>query len=181
MDFWYSVKKQARYQPVINCTYWPVLGPYKNWNIINLTQKSIPSEVFDEIHQVVFDGISKNMASLVQSGMYGAINTDYTTTNGFYVIQFFSDAYTLKNNTTIDGQVMYDGELVVKAQYLCSMQENTNWYWKQQTLQHNIIVPTRTILHPHLDVIIIRYVQEIPKKICSRNKAKKQYKDIQSL
>ena len=26
--------KQARYQPVINCTYWPVLGPYKNYNII---------------------------------------------------------------------------------------------------------------------------------------------------
>ena len=23
-------KKQTRYQPVINCTYWPVLGPYKN-------------------------------------------------------------------------------------------------------------------------------------------------------
>ena len=47
--------KQARYQPVINCTYWPVLGPYKNWNIINLTQKSIPYEAFDEIHQVVLD------------------------------------------------------------------------------------------------------------------------------
>ena len=35
--------KQARYQTVINCTYWPVLGPYKNWNIIHLTPKSIPS------------------------------------------------------------------------------------------------------------------------------------------
>ena len=36
------------------------------------------------------------MASLVQSGMYGAINTDDTTTNGFYVIQFISEAYTLQ-------------------------------------------------------------------------------------
>ena len=26
--------KQARYQIFINCTYWPVLGPYKNWTII---------------------------------------------------------------------------------------------------------------------------------------------------
>ena len=71
--------KQERYKHVINFTYWPVLGPYKNWTIINLTPKSIPSEEFDEIHQVVLDGISENMASLFQSGMYGAINTDDNT------------------------------------------------------------------------------------------------------
>ena len=66
------------------------------------------------------------MVSLVQSCMYGAINTDDNTENGLYVIQFISEAYTLKNNTAIDGQVIYAGELVVKAKYLCSMQENTN-------------------------------------------------------
>ena len=58
----HSTKKQTRHQPVINCTYSTVLGPYKNWNIIELTPKSIPSEAFDEIHQVVFGGISENMA-----------------------------------------------------------------------------------------------------------------------
>ena len=67
--------------------------------------------------------------------MYGAINTDDTTTNGFYVIKFLSEAYTLKNNTTIDGQFISAGGLVFKAQYLISMQENTNWYRKQQSLQ----------------------------------------------
>ena len=35
------------------------------------------------------------------------------------------------------------------------------------------MVPTRTILHPSLEVIIIIYVQEIPKKLCGRNEAKK--------
>ena len=61
------------------------------------------------------------------------------------------------------------------------MQENTNWYRKQPPLQQTIVVPTRTILHPRLDVIILRYVQDTPKKLCSRNEAKKQYKDIQLL
>ena len=70
---------------------------------------------------MVLEGISKNMASLVQLGMCGTININDTTTNGFYVIQFLSDAYTLKNNTTIDGQVISTCELVVKAQYSCSM------------------------------------------------------------
>ena len=39
-------------------------------------------------------------------------------------------------------------------------------------MQHNIIVPTRTIIHPHLDVITIRYVQDIPNNLCSRIQAK---------
>ena len=39
------------------------------------------------------------MDSLVQLGMYGAINTDDTTTNGFYIIKFLSYAYILQSNT----------------------------------------------------------------------------------
>ena len=68
-------KKQARCQPVTNCNYWPVLGSYKNWNIIELTPKSTPFEAFDEIHKVVIDRISENMALLVQPVMHGSINT----------------------------------------------------------------------------------------------------------
>ena len=53
------------------------------------------------------------------------------------------------------------------------MQENSNWYWKQQPLQHTIIIPTHTILHPHIDVIIIRFIQDTHKNICSRNQLEK--------
>ena len=91
LDYGITSKKQARYQPVTNCTYWPVLGSYKNWNIIELTPKSTTFESFDEIHKVVLDRISENMSSLAQSGMYGAINIYDTTTNELYVIQFLSE------------------------------------------------------------------------------------------
>ena len=67
-----------------------------------MTPKSTSSDTFDEIHQVVIDGISDNMASLVESVTYGSINTTDTSTNGFYVIMFTSGAYTLQENTTID-------------------------------------------------------------------------------
>ena len=65
--------------------------------------------------KVVIGVISYNMASLVQSFMYSAITTDYTTTNGFYLIQFILEVYTLQNNKTIYGQIISAGELVVKA------------------------------------------------------------------
>ena len=100
--------------------------------------------------------------------MYGAINTDDTTKNGLYVTKLISEAYTLQNNTTMYGQVISAGELVVNAQYLCYIQENTNWYWKQKPLKKTLIVPTRTLIHSRLDVITIRYVQETLKNSCNR-------------
>ena len=93
-----------------------------------MSPKSTSSDTFDEIHQVVLDGISDDMALLVESGKYGAINTTDTSTNVFYVILFTSGAYTLQENTKIYGQIINAGELVVKAQYLFSMKVDTNWY-----------------------------------------------------
>ena len=138
-----------------------------------MSSKSTSSETFDEIHQVVLDGISDNMASLVESGKYGAINTTNTSTNGFYIIIFTSGAYTLQENTTIDGQNLITGELVVNAKYLCSVQVDTNWYWNQQPNHHVITVPTRTILHPQLEGDAITDFHAIPTSICSRKQAKK--------
>ena len=61
------------------------------------------------------------MDSLVQSRKYGVINKTYKVTNVFYAIMFTSEAYTLQDNTTIDGKIIFAGKLVVKAQYLCYM------------------------------------------------------------
>ena len=91
-------------------------------------QKSTPYGAFDEIHQVVLDGTCDNLASLVESVNYGAINTTNRATNIFYVIVFTLGAYTLHDNTTIYGQIITAGEFVFKAQYICSMQVDTNWY-----------------------------------------------------
>ena len=82
--------KQDRYKPVTKCTYWPVLGAFKNCKIIELSPESTSSYTFYEIHQVVLDRISDNMASLVESGNYGSINTTDTSTHLFYVIMFTS-------------------------------------------------------------------------------------------
>ena len=123
--------EQEHYLTVTNCTYCPVPGSLKNWNIIQLSQKSTPYYAFDEIQQVVLDGISDNMDSLVQSGKYSSMNTTGTAKNGFYVIMFTPEAYTLQDNTKIDRKIITFEKLVVKAQYLCSIQESTNWFWDQ--------------------------------------------------
>ena len=67
-----------------------------NWIMFQLLPKSTSYDIFYEIHQVVLDGISDNIDSLVESGKYGAIHTTYASTNGFYVIMSTSGAYTLQ-------------------------------------------------------------------------------------
>ena len=101
--------EQERYKPVNKCTYWPLLGSFNNCNIILLSQKSTPSDAFYQKQKVVIDGISDNMASLVESVKYGSINTTDAETNGFYVIMFTSEAYTLQYNTKIDEKIITAG------------------------------------------------------------------------
>ena len=85
---------------------------------------------------------------------------------------FTSEEYKVQDNTKIDGQIITDGVLVVKAQYSCSMQVYTNWYWNQNSQQHVITLPTHTILHPQLEGDAITDFHFISTSICSRTQAK---------
>ena len=113
------------------------------------------------------------MAPYLTDSNNDAINTTDKSTNIFYVIMFKLGEYTLQENTTIDGQIITAGELVVKAKYTCSMQVDTNWYWNHKPKHHLITVTTRTILHPQLEVDTITDFHAIPTSICSRTQAKK--------
>ena len=84
--------QQPHYQPVTDFYYYQVLGSFNHWNIITLSYNSTASEDFEEIYQVVIDGISENMASLVQLVKYGVMNTIDTSTMGYYVIKLVSEA-----------------------------------------------------------------------------------------
>ena len=86
---------------------------------------------------------------------------------------FTSEAYTLHENTKIDGQNINAGELVVGAQYLCSMQVDTNWFWNQQPKHHFVTVPRHTILHPKLEVNAVTDFHAILTSVFTRTQAKK--------
>ena len=123
-------KQKPHYQTVKDCTYWPVLGYFNKWNILQLSHKVTSTEEIDKINQVVINGISENVAALVQNGIYVAIKTINTSITGYYVIKFMSESYTLQEEKMCDGQISTAGELVVKSKYMKCMQDNTKWYWE---------------------------------------------------
>ena len=112
------------------------------------------------------------MASFVQSGKYGTMNTTCKSTMGYYVIKFVSEAYTLQEDITRNRKIIPDGELVSKVQYLSCMQVKTNWCWEQKKQHQVIVVLKQTIVHPCLVVVALKDVRDIPKSICNRNNTK---------
>ena len=80
-----------------------------------------------KIYQVVINCIGENISALVKTGKCVVLNTADATTDGYYVIKLYWEAYTLQEYTTCDFQICTAGKLVVKAQYLGCMQDNTKW------------------------------------------------------
>ena len=98
-----------------NGSYWPVIGSFNNWNIITLSHRATTSETFEDINQIILDGISDSITSLVQYVKYDAINTTETSTMGYYVIKFVLEAYNLQEDSIRNGQIFSASEIVVKA------------------------------------------------------------------
>ena len=71
----------------------------------------------------VLSGISDNVATLVQTRQYVAINKTYAITKGYYVIKVSLESYTLQEDTTCDKQISTFGELVGKAQCIYCIQD----------------------------------------------------------
>ena len=51
------------------------------------------------------------------------------------------------------------------------MKENTKWYWEQKQKQQVIVVPTCNILHPCIDVMVVKGVHNNPNSIFNRNQS----------
>ena len=44
-----TAQQQPSYQPIKDCTYWPVFGSFNNWNIIKLSHKATYSEELEKL------------------------------------------------------------------------------------------------------------------------------------
>ena len=57
----------------------------------------------------------------------GAINADYSTCHGYYIIIFLS-LYTLQEDFNVDVQVISSGEMVCEGTYYLPININSHYY-----------------------------------------------------
>ena len=73
------------------------------------------------------------IALIIMKGNYGAIDTNDSSCHGYYIINVSSSTYTLQSELSIDGQVIYSGEMLREGNYLFPFNINSNYYVLQIT------------------------------------------------
>ena len=63
-------------------------------------------EIFTLINLTIFDGNAKNISLIAMARKYGAIDTDDSSSHGYYIKKFSSSPYTLQADLSIDWQVI---------------------------------------------------------------------------
>ena len=83
-----SHSQKPCYQPVVDCTYWPMLGSFNNWNSTKLANKTMLRKKFDKVHRVVLDCISEKFRSWCRQ-----VNTVLSMQKILQKFDFFCDEY----------------------------------------------------------------------------------------
>ena len=73
-----------------------------------------------------------NMSLVIIEVKYGAIDADCSWFHGYYIIKCSSSLYTLQAYLSIDGQIIYSGEIVCEGTYFFPIDINSHCYVLQK-------------------------------------------------
>ena len=61
------------------------MGELSEWNIITLSNTDTDLKYFENVHKILLDGKCDTMNILFQADIFGAVFTDKTYADGYYV------------------------------------------------------------------------------------------------
>ena len=73
-----------------------------------------------------------SMYLVIMEGTYCAIDTDYSSCHGYYIIKFYSYPYTLQSDLIIDRQVISSSRIVFEGTYFFPININSHYYVLQK-------------------------------------------------
>ena len=100
---------------------WNIIEGLNDWDIITLvTQtKNKNIEKDDEVFKTILTGVETKTNEKILTTMYGAMRTDDESTDGYYVLQWTSEPYTIQEDKEMEGYTptitVYAGEIVCDA------------------------------------------------------------------
>ena len=73
------------------------------------------------------------MSLIIMEGKYVAIDADYSSCHGYYIIKFSSSLYTHQIDFSIGDQFISSGEMVSEVTYFFPININSRYYFLQKT------------------------------------------------
>ena len=96
-------------------------------------------EYYEHINRTIIDGNVMNMYLIIMEGKYGATDAHNFSCHGYYIIKISSYPYTLQSDLSIDGQVIYSGEILCEGNDFFPININSNHYVLQKTKPINTV------------------------------------------
>ena len=113
--------KQDMFAENKNCKYWDLFQGLNNWRILDLVDKEGADNVDDKFKQQIIHNYISIMEEKIKDGDVGAVSTSDNNTDGYYLVKWCSDPYTLQedimNTTFTDYEVIEEGDMVCDALY----------------------------------------------------------------
>jgi hypothetical protein len=127
-------RKQERYSTAENCVWSDMfVGGLNDWKIVTLTATDgCDSDEVDLANTVILENITTIMAENIEVGSIGAFQTEDDNADGYYLVQFTSEPYTLQEATLLTEYEpplqLEEGELVCEATYFEKVPRARFWY-----------------------------------------------------
>jgi hypothetical protein len=95
-------EEQDRYLSSLTCSMSPIFEGLNNWQIVQLVKtKDTTCEDMEDAQRLVLDGVATRFSESVREDGFGAFITDDPDSDGYYVVQWMGDPYTLQEDTEL--------------------------------------------------------------------------------
>jgi hypothetical protein len=174
---------EAEAQPMFasstGCMFWPIFKKaagergINDWQIIKLEPKkqSDPSEE-EEAREEVLAGMTEMMAQSIETGKFGAFATTDEDADGYYVVKWTSEPYTLQHSIDAAkyGWAMKAGELVCDALYYNKVGGASLWYSPTQGEERKVKVRVQQVVAADLPMLPISSTNALPANMSKKAK-----------
>jgi hypothetical protein len=168
-----SADNQARYKSSVTCKWWGLFLGLNDWKIVSFepTNQSDMEEI-EDTQAVALSGITAMMAEHVNIGSYGALSTEDPAANGYYVLQWTSNPYTLQDDTALTEydppEMVEKGALVCEANYWNKVPRAKDWYTPSLT---RTIARLQFVIDPNISLEIQSNDCKLPNN-CDKRQAR---------
>ena len=174
-------EEQPRYASSTDCVYWPIFKQadgepgINDWRIIHLRPgKDSDAAEEEEALADALAGVTAEMAAGIRIGKYGAFATLDEDADGYYVVGWTSEPYTLQEDIDLEQYdppiVIKSGELVCDAEFFNKVPGAKLWYTKTEGEERKVVVRVKQVVASDLTLDAVSSSIKLPTSLPKRTK-----------
>ena len=175
-----AAELQPMFASSTSCIFWPIFmraagePGLNDWRIVKLEpKKSSDPEEAEEARAEVLAGMTELMAETIQIGAYGAIATTDEDADGYYIVRWTTEPYTIQEAVAPEkyGWAIRAGELVCEAEYFNKVAGAKHWYTPTQGEERKVVVRVQQVVAADLEMSCISQETKLPSNLSKKAKA----------